>query len=275
MRYPVCVMLILIFIKGPAYNQTIVYPSVVPKNATAAQFSPQVANVFVSCANPAVIVSPNGLMAGFMAEKKYLSKELSTIYVSVGQTSGESSITLSATHFGNAFYSEKRAAISLGRRLGDINLGIQLGYYSMKIDGQKIISGIESGIFSVWKLHPNVYSSIRMHNPQALFIKNKNPLQLTAAFAGGLGYQASDNLYFGFEAEKEQDRSATTIFFMRFDISKVYILKGSWNTGTHQPRISIAWRIRRVQVESAIEYHPVLGISPALLFLFNTKSREK
>lgn len=249
------------------------YPSTVLKNSYA-QFGPTT-DPFVTATNPAVMSETERFSAGIYTEKKFLLKELMIVGFAARGKLDNNWVSLSAFHFGGASYNERQVGLGVGRSLGKMSIGMHVAVFSTRINNRQVLSTVQTIVASIWKIHPDVYSSVRIRNIDRLFFAgSKNQYQVAAAFNAGVGYNSSKTVYVGMEFEKESNRSFEVIGILRFEVSEHYFFKGTWNSATHQPRVSAGWLAKKIHVEAGVEYHMVLGITPSVAMYINKQVSE-
>lgn len=253
--------------------QYVHYSSFFPPHRTSAQYAPDFADPLYCMANPALMSSNDGLLAAAYMEKRYLSTDLMLFMIAASRRFDNSNIVGSIGYFGGPHYHEKHLAVNYGKNFDNIQAGLQLAYHQISTPGERILNALETAIAANIKLSNSATGSFRIVNMQSpLLSKDSNLLRPAAAFHLGIGFSVSQEIYLGFESQKQEGRLPDVAALVIFDVATSYRFRLNWSTRTGQPYFAAAWKMNNLSIEAGLLYHIHLGISPAIsIILMNTK----
>jgi hypothetical protein len=90
----------------------------------------------------------------------------------------------------------------------------------------------------------------------------------------GLGYDASEKFFVSMEIEKEEDQSVNVNAGMQYKFLPQLLARMGMSTATSTAWFGLGLTIKTIRIDVTTSYHPQLGVTPGLLFLFNFKNKE-
>lgn len=181
-------------------------------------------------------------------------------------TSLRSAIALQMQYFGNPDYNELQAGINYGKSLGKINIGAAVGYNSARIAGFAKEAAISVQLATVCRLTDNIYTGLQIINPR--ITSGGLKMQTASIYKLGFGYMHSSKAYTGFEFYKEEDRPPQVIAAVYYRFAQQFFARAGFVSGASQLFCGAGWKWKDFQLEVISSQHPVLGISPGILFTY-------
>ena len=234
------------------------------------------ADVFSFTVNQAAIAGLKSPSFGVYGERRYLQKELAGYILAAGLLTKSGNFGITAGYYGSPDYNETGAGLAYGRSLGaKADAGVQFNYRSVKLSGgygSASALGVEAGV--IFHLSEKLHAGLHVANPVGgKFGKDKQE-KLPSVYSFGIGYEVSGKFFCHAEVVKEEDQpvSINTAISYRF-IPSVSV-KAGIATGTSTTWLGVNFLTRFYQAGIITSYHPQLGFTPGLLFLFSIKSKK-
>jgi hypothetical protein len=249
-----------------SYSQQIFYPARA-SYLSAAQYAPETANAFTATLNPATLPFINNFTAGIASEKPYMLSELQLILLTAATNIHGNGVSGLFQYSGNPSFNQKLFSLNYGKSLGKVNVGAIFRYHLLNFSGSASMGTVEFGFSSLWHIADNVYTSFTITNPYFLF-QDKNTIHAAGSSQMGIGYQASDKVYLGFEIDKEEKTKAHSLMMVSYRFEDKFYAKIYWSTGNNQPYFSTGIQLKNFKLEVGCSYHSVLGPSPCVAMYF-------
>lgn len=266
---------LILSVNTPTRGQAYFYPQVGSLKITAVQFSPSLAGPLQSAANPALIPTEVASSAAICMDKRFMAKELLSVSAAALVSFKSGCFALSLEHFGGALYNEKRASLGLGKRVGDVTLGIKFSLLQARVQDVFRATAVGAALSATCQLTDQVFSAVMVNNPQYLLLRNDGEhFRPVSGIRLGIGFQPSKMLYVGMETEKEADMRAKIYFLASHRFNMRYSARLFWDTGSNQPYFGIKWHTGQLLLEAGSSYHVSLGISPCLTISYH-QTREQ
>jgi len=225
--------------------------------------------------NPASLSSVKNVSVGMYAERKFLLQELSDYKVVFNLPVTVGAFGLFADHSGSAAYGETSLELSYGRSLGNkADIGVGFSYHMINISGYGKASAICPDIGILIHLSEKLHAGFHMSNPVAGKFGTDKQEKLASVYCFGTGYDASDKFSFYMEVEKEEDQPVNVHAGFQYKIIPLLLTRMGIASATSSLWIGVgllrdAWRL-----DITASYHPQLGLTPGILFLFNLKKEK-
>src|SRR5450432_3362494 len=102
---------------------------------TTGAYSTHFKDAFSFTANPASLGSSDGFLAGVLAERKWMLKELDNYTMAASGILGKGGFGISFQYSGDADYNEQSLELAYGKSLGKMEIGIRFDYLWDKAAG--------------------------------------------------------------------------------------------------------------------------------------------
>jgi hypothetical protein len=162
--------------------------------------------------------------------------------------------------------------LAYGRKLGDkVSVGIGFNYYAIKLNryGRIFYMVPEAGII----LHANdkISTGIHIFNPAAITNHKYKDEKLPLICTMGLGWNISDKLYMVAELQKEEDRPLYVNTGLEFQPAQRFFIRGGLTSALSSYYFGCGMQIHLLRMDVTASFHPQLGITPAIMFLYNSR----
>jgi hypothetical protein len=92
--------------------------------------------------------------------------------------------------------------------------------------------------------------------------------KVPALYRTGIGFDASDKFFIGLEIEKCEAEPVSLLSSFEYKPIPGLLLRAGWRTDNSSTWFAAGINIRKFRIEILGNYHPQLGLSSGLLFIF-------
>jgi hypothetical protein len=138
--------------------------------------------------------------------------------------------------------------------------------------GYKKLSSMAVEAAVVFHLTDEVNAGIQVSNPGSFGYGEKLPFIFTA----GIGYDASENLFTGFQISKETDQPVSVNIAIQYRIiPQLLMLRGAFASGTAAGCVGVGFWWKEFRLDLVTNLHPQLGITPGILLYYLIKKKKE
>ena len=257
-----------------AVSQTLRYNISMPYVNLSAYNGKQT-DVFSFTGNQAALARLQQVAAGLYGERRFLLAENSAYSMVVAIPTQKGNLGIQLNYAGFTGFNENKLGLAYARSLGKlVDLGIQFNYYGYRIPqyGNEAAVNMELGVL----LHftDQLTGGIHVYNPVGGQLRKTGSEKLASAYKFGLGYEASPSFSISTEVAKEEDKNVKVTGAVQYQFVKQLFARLGFisDTGSGFAGIGLGWK--NIRLDFSGSYHPQLGLSPGLLFLFNFKKAD-
>ena len=226
-------------------------------------------DVFSFTSNQASLAQIKNTSAGVYGEKRFLLKELSLYQAAVTLPTKSGNFGLKAGYYGFTDYNESQIGLAYARKLGEkVDVGVQFNYHAIKISGYGNASAINFEIGTILHLTDKLHAGVHAYNPAGGKLGKNGEEKLASVYAVGLGYEASDKFFVSAEVEKEENQPVTINTGMQYKFLPQLMARAGIATASSNAYFGVGLFLKSFRIDITAGYHPQLGITPGLLFLF-------
>lgn len=240
-------------------------------------YSKNVADAFSMIVNPASISNLKVSGAGVYGERRFLLNALNQYTAVAGFKTSSGNFGVQADYFGYSNYNESQLGLGYGRSLGSkVDVGVKFNYYNLRMAtyGSASTFNFEAGV--VMHLSDKLHAGFSVFNPVGGELNKETNEKIAAVYRGGFGYEASDLFFITAEIIKEENKNVGVNAAFQYAFIKQMFLRAGMNTLNSQPFVGVGLKLGELRLDFATNYHPQLGISPAVMLLFNfSKTKEE
>lgn len=240
-----------------------------------AAYSPEQADIFSFTSNPAALAQFKISAAGIYAERRYLLNELNNYMTVAGITTPSGNFALQAGYYGFTAYNESQLGLAYGRKLNDkAAIGARFNYYGIRIAGYGNASAIGFELGTMLYITDQLRTGVHVTNPVGGKFGIAYQEKVPAIWTAGFGYEPSEKVLLFAEAEKEEDRPVNINAGLQYKIIPQLLLRGGLATSIPFAWLGVGLLWRNARLDIITNYHPQLGITPALQWIFHFKRKE-
>jgi hypothetical protein len=238
-------------------------------------YSKNASDLFSFIINPAALSNMQSGAAGVYSERRFLIDALSQYTAVAGFTTSSGNFVLQADYFGYSNFNETQIGIGYGRSLGSkVDVGVKFNYYNLRIPAYTSSSTFHFEAGVLMHLSEKLHAGFSVFNPVGGVLNKTANEKIASVYRGGLGYEASDKFYISAEIIKEENKNVGVNAGFQYELIKQLLIRAGINTVNTQPYVGVGLRFNQFRIDLATSYHPQLGISPAVMMLFNFKKKE-
>jgi hypothetical protein len=238
-------------------------------------YSKKFTNAFSFVSNQASLASCENISAGVFSEQKFSLKELTLSTLAIAIPTSAGGFGLEANYFGYSNYNESQLGIAYAKKLGKtVDIGIQFNYYSIHINGYGNYSTMNVEVGALFHPSEKMHVGFHIYNPAGGKIRKNINEKLASVYEAGIGYEASEQVCLQVIIGKQENQPVNVNAGIEYIFNKQFFARLGVNTQSSSPDagVGLAWKNFRLDV--AVSYHPQLGFSPGLLFIYDFKYKE-
>ncbi len=257
----------------PVIAQSLRYPQGAPYTGLGA-YSYQFIDAFSTMANQAALARLPAAGGGVYAEKRFLQEKLNSYSAIVALPAGTGGWSLSAHYLGSGEYNESQIGIGYGKKLGRVDLGVQINYAMMQAAGYGTDGTVIVEIGTIWHITGKAHAGIHIYNPSGGKYGKQETEKMAWQYKAGGGYEVSENVLVSADIIKQEDKAVNVQVGMQYTVHNRLLLRAGIATAATTPWLGAGWTWKNVRVDITGTYHPQLGVTPGLLLLFSAKQAK-
>ena len=231
------------------------------------------ADVFSISGNPASLVKLKNSSVGIHTERRFLLNELNNYTVAAALVMKTGNFGFCGGYSGFPGFNEKQAGITYSRKLaGNLDAGIHFNYYSIKIAGYGNASTVNFAIGYLLQVTDKIQLGMQAYNPFGGKFGNNLQEKVASKYSLGCGYEPSSNFFVSTEIEKEEDLPLCVKVGFHYQFHSQIMVRAGIVSESSIVFAGIGYIIKSFRIDVITSYHPLLGITPGILFLLNFKS---
>ncbi|MEQ1800115.1 MAG: hypothetical protein ABL872_19320, partial [Lacibacter sp.] len=238
-------------------------------------YSKQSTDQFSFIINPAALSNLQQSGAGVYSERRFLLNAFSQYTAVAGFQTNSGTFGLQADYFGYSNYNETQLGLGYARSIGSkIDVGLKFNYYNLRIPvyGSASTFHFEAGL--LMHLSEKLHAGFSVFNPVGGVLNKTANEKIASVYRGGIGYEASDKFFISAELIKEENRNVGVNAAFQYVLVKQLLIRAGINTVNTQPFVGVGLKFGQFRVDVATAYHPQLGVSPAVMLLFDFKQKD-
>lgn len=213
---------------------------------------------------------------GVYGERRFLLADNSVYAVAATIPTKLGSFGIQVNYAGFQNFNEQKAGLAYGKSLGDkVDIGIQFNYYGYKIPAYQNGSAVNFEGGAIFHISEKLNAGVHVYNPVGGTVDKRNDEKLATVYKFGLGYDASENFYVSSEIVKEQNQPVNVTGGFQYRFQKQFFAKAGFRSDNSTGYGGIGFLYENLRIDVAASFHPQLGISPAILLVYNFKEASK
>ncbi|RZM24020.1 MAG: hypothetical protein EOO88_24260 [Pedobacter sp.] len=224
--------------------------------------------------NPTALVSAPGMAAGVFGERRFMLAEMQHFAIA-GRFSGKNAgVGVQVRYSGYSEYNETMAGLGYARDLGKIRIGAQVNYHHLSARGYGTAATYSADLAFTWELTDQVSAGIQVVNLVPVFFGPDKSEKLSSVYRLGTGYEISGKCYLAGEVSKETDKTVNVQLVVQYQFIQQLFLRLGLNTDVGRPFAGFGWAWKNLRLDVTGSYHPQLGFSPGMLFIFSNNPKN-
>jgi len=265
--------ILVVMLSVDSYAQTVRQP-LTPSYPGMGAYSKKAADLFSMIVNPAALANLKQAGAGLYSERRFLLNAFSQYTAVAGFQTRSGAFALQADYFGHSQFNETEICLGYARALGSkMDLGARFHQYNLRIPSYAASSAFYVELGVLFHLSGKVHAGFSVYNPVGGKLNRSVNEKIASVYRTGFGYEVSDQFYISAEMIKEENKHPGVNVVFQYQLINDFFLRAGVNTVSKQPFAGVGLRLRNYRVDLATSFHPQLGVSPALMFLFDLKKK--
>jgi hypothetical protein len=237
--------------------------------------STQNRDVFSFTSNQAALAGMKNFSAGINSEQRFMLKELTTHQFAVTLPTHSGNFGLHGIYSGFADYNETSLGLAYARSLGDkIDVGVQFNYNVVKIAGYGNASAINFELGTIIHLTQQLNCGVHLYSPVAgRFGKDKQE-KIPSIYSAGFGFEPSEKFIMSLLFEKQEGELLNVNAGFQYKILQQVFVRFGISSAASSIFFGAGYNWKNISLHATASYHQLLGISPGLVFIFNSKTKQ-
>jgi hypothetical protein len=237
-------------------------------------YSTHFMDAFSFSSNPACIAGMKNFSVGVLTERKWMMKELNAYEFSASGNLGNGGFGIALQRTGDPVYNEQSLDLAYGKNLGRTELGIRFGFLWDQTSGYGNTGFVSCGVgmrmhitdelITGWELDLPVFGNVGKINPE----KGAQLLRM------GFGYEPAQYLFLAIQIEKASDRSTNLSASVEYRYGEQFFFSIGVNSAQASLFVKSGWKKNQLCIQVYTMYETVLGFSPGLVLLWQSKNRK-
>ena len=232
-------------------------------------------DVFSFTSNQASLAQLKNISAGVYGERRFLLSELNTYTAAIGLPTSTGNFGVKANYSGFSDYNETQLGLAYGRKLGSkVDIGAQFNYNAIRIAGYGNASAISFELGTILHVTERLHAGVHVNNPVGGKFGKDQQEKLSSVYSFGLGYDASEKFFVSAEIEKEEDQPVNVNAGMQYKFLPQLLARIGISSATSTGWLGLGLTLKSFRIDVTAGYHPQLGVTPGVLFLFNLNKKR-
>lgn len=230
-------------------------------------------NALQAGANQAALGNVKSFAATVYGEKRFLLRAFSTYQVALVQPAGAGAFGMQLVYAGDADFSTSKLGFAYGRRLSKtLDVGVQFDYLNNRIRGYGSAAqvSIEGGM--ICHFSEAVHAGFQVCNPVGVTLP-KYGQKTPAVYTAGVSYHPSEQVAITTELIKTTRLPLAVQSGLQYSFLPTLWAKAGINSGAASFFIDAGVQLTYFSVELIGSVHPQLGLSPALMLIYNSMGK--
>lgn len=217
------------------------------------------------------------ISGGIYYENRFLLQETSYRAGAFALPVKHGAFGVSVASFGYQLYSESKAGLSYGQRLGEnISVGVQLNYLNTKLTqeyGSK--NTLTGAIGLIAKLNEELSAGVHVYNPTRSQLAAYDHEKVPTIMKLGVAYKFSDKVMLGVETEKDMNYDAMLKAGLEYHVTEIFYLRGGISTNPSLSAFGFGLQMKSFKMDVSSSFHQTLGMTPAISLVYQKKKSVK
>jgi hypothetical protein len=266
--------LFLIFVFGNAKAQSLRYSVALPYISLGAYTTKQI-DPFSFVGNQAALAKVKTGGIGIYGERRFLLAENSVYGIAAAIPTKKGNFGVQVNYSGVANYKEQKAGLAYAKSLGEkLDIGVQFNYYGFSVPSYINASTVNFEAGAIVHISDKLNAGVHVYNPVSAGLGKNREEKLATAYKLGLGYDVSENFYIASEVLKEQNLPLNVTSSFQYQFKKQFFVRGGFRSDNSTGFAGVGFLYKNLRIDLASSFHPQLGVSPGLLFIYNFKEAK-
>ncbi len=247
------------------------------RSAAMGGYNVTLSDVWASNNNQAGLGFVEDLAAGIYYENRFLLKATSYQAGAVVLPIKTGAFGISVASFGYSAYSETKAGLAYGKRLGKkCSVGLQMNYlntsFTQEYGSKTTLTG---AVGVIAKLSEEITLGVHVYNPSRSKLITYGNQRVPTIAKLGLDYQFSKKVTLAVSTEKNLTVKAIVNAGIEYYIADLLYIRGGISTNPSQYAFGFGMQLKDFKVEVSSSFHQTLGVTPGISIAYIKKKKAK
>ena len=243
-------------------------------NSTGA-YSLQFTDAFSTVSNPASLGSIQHFSCGVLAENKWMLEGLNNYSFASSFPIGGDGFGIVLQQNGNDEFKEQDLELAYGKNLGKLDLGIAFNYLRDQTEGYGSTQFISSGLGLRYRISKKLMTGWDLGIAVSGKAGKTNPERAPQWFRMGFGYSMDKDLFLSLQIEKQSGLPGDFCGYIEYRYLDHLIFGAGIHSDSGSLFFKTGWRKNHLCIQFCFAYEPVLGLSPGIVLLWETKIKTE
>jgi len=235
-------------------------------------YSSKQADPFSFTGNQAALMRVKAPGIGIFGERRFMSPDDNVYALAAVFPSRHGNFGLQVNYSGFSAFHEQAAGLAYARSLGSkADAGVQFNYYAYAVPQYGNASALYFEGGAIIHLSEKLNAGIHFYDPIGGKLGKDGDEKIASVYKLGLGYDASENVYFGAEILREESESVNVTGGIQYRFKKQFFFRGGFRTDNSTGYAGAGFLYKELRTDITVSIHPQLGISPGVLLVYNFK----
>jgi hypothetical protein len=242
---------------------------------TGGAYSKHFIDAFSFASNPACLGNAMVFQSGLLTERKWMLKELDLQELALSIPLGNGGLGLSLGYSGEADYNEQAMNLAYGKKLGKLQIGVRFNYINIKAAFYQATGFGSSGIGICYQVTDKLLAGWELELPLFGQAGKLNPEKGPQFFKMGFGYESRPDLFISFQVDKKSNLPLNVIGNIEYRYEEQFLFAFGISSLSASPYFKSGWKKNGFSIEIFVSYEQVLGFSPGIALLWESKNKKR
>ncbi len=241
---------------------------------TGGAYSAHFTDAFSFTVNPAVLGGEKTVRVAISNERRWMLRELAYFQMACSFSAGRGGMGLQFHYTGNSDYNETALAMSYGKDLGRIAIGVQFRYDFYHVAGYGNMKDASAMPGLQFHLSEKTYAGIAFNISFFQKAGNHSAEKASGIYRMGIGYEASPYVFLSMQFEKEAGIPTNIIGCVDYRWNDQFFAAAGLASNSASPYIKAGWKKNNLVICIFTAYQATLGFTPGLVLLWEGKNKS-
>lgn len=243
-------------------------------NSTGA-YSLQFTDAFSTVSNPACLGGIHHFSCGVLAENKWMLAGLNNCSFATSFPIGRDGFGVALQQNGDDEFKEQGLELAYGKNLGKLDLGIAFNYLRDQAEGYGSAQFISTSLGLRYRVNKKLITGWDLGLDVSGKAGKTNPERAPQWFRMGFGYSMDEDLFLSLQIEKQSGLPGDFCSYIEYRYAGHLIFGAGIHSDSGSLFFKTGWRKNQLSIQFCFAYEPVLGVSPGIVLLWETKIKTE
>jgi hypothetical protein len=213
----------------------------------------------------------SAILAGY--DQLYGVEGLNNFYAAYLQRFGTWSAGMAINQFGDEFFSDARASLALGNKLGIASLGAKINANQIRAESYETQNAFSVDLGGVAEFSPSFLIGAEIQNINRAKYSNSEGQRVPTRFRVGVNVMPLSSVNLLLEVEKDLELDANLKFGFQYEIIEALVLRTGFNTNPSKFFAGIGFEPKEWLIDYAFSHQNSLGFIHSIGLGYKLRSK--